>query len=554
MEKVKQYFSDMNKEKGLQIGAVVLAAVGIIGALVFFFTNCMNLTATKRYNAYFALIFIVMIALTVYLARILVLNKNWSYPRLFVILAIGWTFCMQLVMPPISGPDEVQHYYSAYHCSNIMLGMKDHNLSMDTSKLGSWVQDESFFYMRAEDYYMMPYLDVTFPYQYAILAQGNFIKHADNMQENIECKIAPSKASRYLVSGAGITVARLLGFGFAGVIFMGRFFNSLSLIIAGYIALKLLPVGKHQFFTFALFPGVLHLCSSYSYDNMSILFSLALFTLVLYYSQPHVKLHAWDIIILAGCVVILIPNKIVYALFAVWFFAIPLKKWWTDVVLSKKWYEYTILAILGAGLVVVGRKIIIKYYYVIMQSVFWKYEGGIETDSTRDALTWGYFKAHKLETLKFAWDGIKVDFWYNINHIIGRELGHVMLNAQVPWACIIVMLICLLVGLIFIKGNRIKKWQMVVLGLGLVMCVTAIFIGCMTRFTPAEGSQRIQISFRYLIPVYMCMCIGLGTDAKENKLALALIYIQNIMLIFSMCGLLHFLFHLRDGMPAPFEM
>ena len=554
MEKIKNYFAEMNMEKATKILFVLAGAVAIIYSLYFYFANCLNTTATKRYNLYFAIIFVVMIALTVFVARLLVLNKDWSYPRLFVIMAIGWTFCMQLVMPPISGPDEVQHYYSAYHCSNIMLGMKDSNLSTDTSSPGSWVPEESYFLMRAEDYYMMPYLDVTFPYQYAILAQGNYIKHADDMQENVKVYIAPSKASRYLVSGAGITLARLLGFGFAGVIFMGRFFNSISLIIAGYIALKLLPVGKQQLFTFALFPGVLHLCSSYSYDNMSILFSLALFTLVLYYSQPQVKLHAWDIIILAGCVVILIPNKIVYALFAVWFFAIPLKKWWTDVVLSKKWYEYVILGVMGLGVVVVAKKVITKYYYVIMQSIFWKYDGGIETDSTREALTWTYFQAHKLETLKFAWDGIKVDFWFNIHHIIGSQIGHVLLNAEVPMACVIVMLACLIIGIIFSKGNRIKKWQMVVIGVGLILCVVAIFIGCMTRFTPAEGSQRIQISFRYLIPIYMCMCIGLGTDQKENKLALALIYVQNIALMFSMCGLLHFLFHLRDGLPAPFEM
>ena len=119
-------------------------------------------------------------------------------------------------------------------------------------------------------------------------------------------------------------------------------------------------------------------------------------------------------------------------------------------------------------------------------------------------------------------------------------------------ACVIIMLLCLLAGLFFIKGQRIKKWQMVVIGLGLLLCVAAIFVGCLTRFTPQEGSQRVQISFRYLIPVYMCMCIALGSDAKENKLALILIYIQNIALVFSMCGLLYFLFHLRDGMPAPF--
>ena len=126
------------------------------------------------------------------------------------------------------------------------------------------------------------------------------------------------------------------------------------------------------------------------------------------------------------------------------------------------------------------------------------------------------------------------------------------LNAVVPMWCVIVMLICMIVGLIFIKGQRMKKWQMVMIGLGLLLCVIAIFVGCLTTFTPLEGSQRIQVSFRYLIPVYMCMCIALGSNAKENKLALALIYIQNIALVFSMCSLLYFLFHLRDGMPAPF--
>ncbi len=552
MEKIKSYFADMNREKVLKLAAALAGAATIIYALFFFFHNCFDSTATKKTNFYFALIFVVMIAVTVYVMRLMLLDKKWSYPRTFVVLSIGWTIAMQLVMPPISGVDEVAHYYSAYHASNCIMGIKDHNLSMDTSNLGSWVQDESFFYMRAEDYYMLPYLDVTFPYEYAVLANGNWFTSSDELDYDVECYIAPAKASRYLVSGVGITIARLLGFGFAGVIFMGRFMNSLSLIIAGYLALKLLPVGKHQFFTFALFPTIIHLCSSYSYDNMSILFSIALLTLCLYYSQPQVKLHAWDLVIMGACVIILIPNKQVYALFAVWILAIPVKKWWTDVLLSKKWYEYGIVAGLVFVLAVGLRKFFIKYYYAIGQQIFWKYAGeSIEQDGTREAWTWEYFKAHKLETFKFAWDGIKVDFWYNIKHVIGSELGHVNLNAEVPMACIIILLVILLAGIIFIKGKRIKWWQYIFIGAGLLLCLIAIFIGCMTRFTPMD-SQRIQISFRYLIPIYMALCIVLGTDAKENKLALALIYVQNLTLVFSLCGLLYFLLHLRDGMPAPF--
>ena len=551
LEKVKSFFSDMNKDKASKLAAVVTAAAAIIYALFFYFRNCFNSLAGKRINFYYGVIFIAMIAMTLYLLRIFVKDKEWKYPRTFVILAIGWTFCMQLVMPPISGVDEVKHYYAAYHCSNILMGMKDQNLGLDDHNNMIWTED-TFFYMRAEDFEMLPHLDVTFPVQYPRLANGNWIKHSEELNYNVECHEQPPRASRYIVSGLGITIARLLGFGFAGVIFMGRFMNSLTLIIAGWFALKLLPVGKQQFFTFAFFPTILHLCSSYSYDNMSILFSLALLTLCLYYSQPHVKLHAWDLIILGGCVVMLIPNKTVYALFAVWIFIIPVKKWWNDVVLSKKWYEYTILGILIAGFVVAFKKVVVRYYWQVYQLVFWKYEGAAsEVASDRDALTWDYFKGHKLETFKFAWGGIKEYFWYDIKHIVGNEIGHVNLDAQVPMTCVVIMLLLLIASLIFIKGNRIKKWQWIFVGLGLVLCLVAIYIGCMTRFTPKD-SHGIQVSFRYLIPVYMSLCIALGTDAKENKLALAFIYVQNIALLFSMCGLLYFLFHLRDGMPMPF--
>ncbi len=553
MEKVKTFFKDMNREKAIKLTAVVATAVSVIYALVFYIRNCFDKAATFKTNFYFAIIFIAMFAITGYLLRILLLDKKWNYPRLFVFMATAWTFCMQLVMPPISGVDEVTHYYSAYHASNIMMGMKDHNLCTDTNNAGSWVQDESFFYMRAEDYYMLPYLDVTFPYQYPVLANGNWIKHADDLQDNVECYVAPTNASRYLVSGLGITIARLLGFGFAGVIFMGRFMNSLSLIIAGWFALKVLPVGKHQFFTFALFPTIIHLCSSYSYDNMSILLSVALLTLCLHYSQPHVKLHTWDLIILCLCAIMLLPNKQVYVLFAFWILIIPVKKWWTDVALSKKWYEYTLLGVLLLAAIFVFKKVVTKYYYAILQGMVWVNDNKtIAQDASRPAYTWQYMERHPWETIKFAWEGIKVDFWYNINHIVGSEIGHVKLNAAIPMACIIILLACLIIGLIFIKGKRIKKWQMFFIGIGLILCVIAIFVGCLTKFTPQEGSQRIQISFRYLIPVYMCMCIALGTDAKENKLALILIYIQNLTLVFSMCSVLYFLFHLRDGMPAPF--
>lgn len=550
---IKDYLKQLDRNKILKIGAIAASAIGIIFAIVFFIMNCFDTTKTKFYNGYFAIILVLMIATTIYLLRFLLLDKEWSYPRVFVILAIGWSVCMQLAMPPISGADEVQHFYSAYHCSNIILGMKDHNLGRQDDGSNLWLRDETYFEMRAEDYYHLPFIDVTFPYQYQILADGNWFHTDEQMKSMVPVYIQPTQARRYLLSGTGIALARFLNWGFSGVVFMGRFMNSLSLIFVVWFCLMLLPIGKAQLVTFALFPTILQLCGSYSYDNMSILLSLVLLTVILNLSHPNVKLHAIHLYVIAVLLVWLIPNKMVYVLFAIWFFAIPLKKWYTDVILSKKWYEYGLLGIFVAGAAVAIKKYYPIYAYKIYDVFVLKFNHAtIETDASRAAYSMDDVFADPIGTLKFAWEGIKVDFWYNIHHVVGSQLGHIRLNAEVPMACILVMLAVLILTFVANrKGTRLKKYQYVVIGLGLLACVIAIFAGCLIRFTPLEGSQRIQISYRYLIPIYMCMCIALGTDAKENKGSLALILVQNIALTFGMCGVIYFLLHLRDGMAAP---
>ncbi len=553
MEKIKAYFTDMTKEKVYKLILIALAAIGILGAVIFFGVNCFDLTKTKKYNLYFAIILIFMIATTIYLLRILLLDKAWSYSRTFIVLALSWSVIAQLAMPPVSGADEVKHYYSAYHCSNLLMGMKDHELSTDTSNPSVFVEGQSYFYMRAEDYVKLPYVDVTFPYQFEILANNDWFSCSDEAKTNVAVYELPTKASRYIISAVGISIARILGWGFSGTIFLGRFMNTLFYVFMCWICIKLLPVGKLQMVSFSLMPTILELCNSYSYDNMSILFSMFLLSVCLYFAKSDAKLHAWHLIVIAASAAILLPNKTVYAIFAVWFFLIPLKKWWDQVIKSKKWYEYATLAVIVAGAAVVLRKLLVKYYYVILRNTVWRRgdTGFIEQDPSRPSYTVDYMKTHVGETLQFVFSGIKVDWWYNIKHVIGCELGHILLNMQVPLACTILLLVILIGGIVLGRGNRLKKWQLAVLIVGIMATLVAIFIGCLTRFTPLEGSERVQISYRYLIPLYMALCVGLGTDEKENKKALTLILAQNTVLIFAVCGVLYFLFHLRDGMEIP---
>ena len=104
---MKSFFSKFLTDKNKKIAAIVAAVITIGYSLFFYFSNCFNSAASKRINFYYAAIFITMIAMVGFLLYIILKDKEWNYPRLFVILALGWTISMQLVMPPISGVDEV---------------------------------------------------------------------------------------------------------------------------------------------------------------------------------------------------------------------------------------------------------------------------------------------------------------------------------------------------------------------------------------------------------------------------------------------------------------
>jgi hypothetical protein len=103
----------------------------------------------------------------------------------------------------------VSHYYGAYHCSNILLGMKDHDFETERQEeWGRWIQGTTYFEMRAEDYILLPTVDITFPYQYQVLADGNWFHCPEEAKQLVPCSEYPARARRYLVSGAGMAIGR----------------------------------------------------------------------------------------------------------------------------------------------------------------------------------------------------------------------------------------------------------------------------------------------------------------------------------------------------------
>ena len=77
----------------------------------------------------------------------------------------------------------------------------------------------------------------------------------------------------------GITLARALGLGSIGLLFLGRLFNLLFYTGMGYLTMRRMPFGKEVVFGVGLLPMTLNLVSSMSYDVM-ILAMTAYFTAV----------------------------------------------------------------------------------------------------------------------------------------------------------------------------------------------------------------------------------------------------------------------------------
>ena len=77
----------------------------------------------------------------------------------------------------------------------------------------------------------------------------------------------------YVPQAMGIALARMLGLGGLGLLFMGRLFNLMFFTAMGCLTIRRMPFGKEVAAGAALLPMTLHLAASFSYDVMIIALS-----------------------------------------------------------------------------------------------------------------------------------------------------------------------------------------------------------------------------------------------------------------------------------------
>ena len=287
-------------------------------------------------------------------------TECWKLPGLYfgVVMCLGILY--MLVLAPLSAPDEVSHYISAYELSNRFLGLPG-------------TDEDGYIYIRAEDDWIE---DVNQEFRdwkekseqeslngengeteagkpiilgqtlkeetYAAIHDGGAVsdqsaeqsvagESAGNSGKTAGLRVSRQPSVRttplaYVPQALGFTLARVLGLNSIALLYLGRFLNLLLFAAVGVLTIKRLPFGKNVFFGVSILPMSLHLAASLSYDVVILAFT-GYFTAVcldLAYKADTVKVK--DVIALAVVMAVMGPCKMVYGAIAGFCLLIPVKK------------------------------------------------------------------------------------------------------------------------------------------------------------------------------------------------------------------------------------
>lgn len=431
-------------------------------------------------------------------------------------LSMGLMFLF--VLQPLSAPDEIRHFMSAYRISNQMMGLPETDeygqvyireqdgFIVGLSPAGTEINEDGGNEARQQEHEILGQFLSQKTY-HEIQERG---LKAENGPENRPETAADSEAGKYgmisskqiavqttplayVAPGLGITLARLLHLGGMSLLYMGRFFNLALFILCVWMALRRLPFGKPVMCAVALLPMTLHLAASFSYDTMinAIMFWFTAVCLDLAYSERNVRIR--DVVLLGVLIGVAGPCKMVYAPVMGLCLLIPVRKF-------GGWRNWLISAtvVFGAwffAMIIVNTQIITVYATGTENYIGWAEETGYTLS--------GLLHRPGLVLQLFYNSLIWQAEYYHLT-MIGAYLGQVDQVLDVPY--IIVMWITAAILLlafqrpgeetIYFSGNqKLWVWFLFAASAGATM------FSMLLAWTPVTSLVISGVQGRYFIPL-----------------------------------------------------
>ena len=471
-------------------------------------------------------------------------SENWKLPGLFfgTVMCLGILY--MLVLAPLSAPDEVSHYISAYELSNHFLGLPG-------------TDEDGYIYIRAEDDWLE---DVNQEFRdwkekseqeslngengetdagkpiilgqtlkeetYVAIHNGGIVNNqsaeqsvagesaegsaetdsvasagddagTDSRDKTVGLRVSRQPSVRttplaYVPQALGFTLARALGLNSIALLYLGRFFNLLLFAAVGALNIKRLPFGKNVFFGVSILPMSLHLAASLSYDVVILAFT-GYFTAVcldLAYKAETVKVK--DVVALAVVMAVMGPCKMVYGAIAGFCLLIPVKKF-------GNWGKWTIsaVAVLGsflAAMAVVNLRTVAMYTQESDSYVAWAEEAGYSFAE----LIHQPVRVLQLFYNTVAWQGESL-----YSGMLGESLGNRDAVLNTPYVVILVLTACLVLLALKKPGEEIfmkikdRLWIWFIC----LVIFAALMFSMLLAWTPKSSNMVQGVQGRYMLPL-----------------------------------------------------
>lgn len=453
------------------------------------------------------------------LAGWLLFGKRASMPSVAAVCALGLGVLYLGVMAPLSAPDEVSHFISAYRLSNVLMGQpgadsegRVYIRSQDSFLLDTEIGPGENLPEREEEQDTTVLGQTLTEETYRIIHERGFRGTGDGEMTVTAKPPVETTPLAYLPQALGIVLGRLLGLGGLGLVRLGRLGNLLFYTAVFRCAVKRLPFGKEVMMGVGLLPMTLHLTASFSYDTMILAMSFLLTAVTFDLAFGGGMVRKRDVVLLAAVMGVLGPCKMIYGVLMGFCLLIPVRKFggW------KKWLisAAAVAAVYAAAMILVNSRTIAGYAGETESYVGWAEEAGY-------SLSW--VLANPLGTLRLLYNTVLMRGEFFHLTMMGNWMGNLDPVLDVPyllvWAMTFVLFFLALKkpGEETVYFSRRQRIWTAVLCLG---CAAAAMLSMLIAWTPMSSPYVMGVQGRYFLPFLPALLMILKNDwivLKKNR-------------------------------------
>ncbi|MCI8465131.1 MAG: DUF2142 domain-containing protein [Lachnospiraceae bacterium] len=472
------------QERLKENGKWIALAAGILLVAVFWFIGyktdirlILHGFSNRTLTAY-CILTLLLLLFAALLAAFFIKGRQAKPEKLFLVCALVLGTVWMFLMPPLSAPDEIVHYSTAYQWSNRMLLIEP-------------VDEDGLIRMRAEDA-GAPFtiLNSHTKENYQVFFDALSEPCQDSSMVSFTYEPVKMGIFPYFPQAVGITIGRLLHLGWAGTMLLGRLGNLLFFVFCMYQAIKRAPFGKMIFFVVSMLPMTQELVSSFSYDVVP--FSLAALFTAICFEDAYVKARIGrrEVAVLAVILMVMVPCKLVYVLLAGLCLLIPKEKFG-----SNRFYVASAAAVVllaAASLIISNMSTLNEYAGGSGNYIEWADSPGYTLDM---------LLSNPLHTAFLLLNTIRTQTGYYWGTMIGKKLGWL----DVPINDLYILGFSALLFLAALKEEKEapaisrgkKAWC-------LVLCAGISFLVLLSMFlgwTPVGQIYIRGVQGRYFLPI-----------------------------------------------------